>query len=117
MSFLESVLLNNRFNFISILDFALFVIRFLFGPFHFALFLGNTLSFVGLAKTHGTGREGFYFSKLFFFYSFFSTYFRADYKIYSILLRVVMFESSRLEGLLNRLLSSPPIPFESGVDF
>ena len=34
-----------------------------------------------------------------------------------ILLRVVMFESLRLEGLLNRSLSVPPIPFESGVDF
>ena len=63
MSFLESVLLKNRFYFIRILDFSLFVIRFLFRPFHFGLFLGNTLSFVGLAKTHGTGREGFYFSK------------------------------------------------------
>ena len=28
-------------------------------------------SFVGLAKTHGTGREGFYFSKLFFFLNLF----------------------------------------------
>ena len=34
-----------------------------------------------------------------------------------ILLRVVMFESLRLEGLLNQFLAGPPIPFESGVDF
>jgi hypothetical protein len=58
MSFLESVLLKNRFYFICILDFALFVIRFLFRPFHFALFLGNTFSFVGLAKAMGqVGRD------------------------------------------------------------
>ena len=57
MSFLESVLLKNGFDFISILDFPLFVIRFLFGPFHFALFLGNP-SFVGLAKAMGqVGRD------------------------------------------------------------
>ena len=35
----------------------------------------------------------------------------------SISLRVIMFGSSRLGGLLNRLLTLPPIPFESGVDF
>ena len=28
-----------------------------------------------------------------------------------------MFQSSRLEGLLNQPLSVPPIPFENGVDF
>ena len=36
---------------------------------------------------------------------------------YSISLRVIMFGASRLGGLLNRFLSLPPIPFESGVDF
>ena len=36
---------------------------------------------------------------------------------YFILLRVVMFEAWMLEGLLLGLLSTPPIPFESGVDF
>jgi hypothetical protein len=28
-----------------------------------------------------------------------------------------MFQSWRLEGLLDRVIASPPIPFESGVDF
>jgi hypothetical protein len=67
MSFLESVLLKNGFDFISILDFALFVIRFLFGPFHFALFLGNTLSFVGLAKPMGQVGRDFTFQSCFSF--------------------------------------------------
>ena len=47
-------------------------IFFLFFPFRsFAIsfcFVDLSSSFVGLAKTHGTGREGFYFSKLFFFF-------------------------------------------------
>ena len=46
-----------------------------------------------------------------------SHFFRAEKEIYSILLRVVMFESSRVKGLLLGFLSRPPIPFESGVDF
>ena len=61
MSFLESVLLKNRFYFICILDFPVSVIRFLSPPFHFALFLGNTLSFVGLAKPMGQGGRDFTF--------------------------------------------------------
>ena len=69
------------------------------------------------SKTHGTGREGFYFSKFFFFFNLFLIFFCSHFPIHSILLRVVMFESSRLKGLLNRSLSLPPIPFESGVDF
>ena len=115
MSFLESVLLKNRFYFICILDFPLSVIEFLFPPFHFALFLGNTLSFVGIAKVMGLGGWDFSFQS-FFSLSCFS-FFRAEKEIYSILLRVVMFESSTLKGLLNQLLSVPPIRFESGVDF
>jgi hypothetical protein len=74
-------------------------------------------SFVGLAKTHGTGREGFYFSKLFFFFKLFSKITGPVNFFNSILLRVVMFQSWRLEGLLDRVIASPPIPFESGVDF
>jgi len=67
MSFLESVLLKNRFYFICILDFSLFVIRFLFRPFHFGLFLGNTLSFVGLAKPMGQVGRDFTFQSCFSF--------------------------------------------------
>ena len=70
MSFLESVLLKNRFYFICILVFSLFVIRFLFRPFHFALFLGNTLSFVGLAKPMGQGGRDFTFQSCFSFIPF-----------------------------------------------
>ena len=66
MSFLESVLLKNRFYFICILDFPFFVIRFLFGPFHFALFLGNP-SFVGLAKAMGQVGRDFTFQSCFSF--------------------------------------------------
>ena len=36
---------------------------------------------------------------------------------YSISLRVIKFASPTLEGLLDRSLSGPPIPFESGIDF
>ena len=64
----------------------------------------------------GQGGRDFSFQSSFSFIAV-SHFFRADYKIYSILLRVVMFESSRLKGLLNQLLAVPPIPFESGVDF
>ena len=35
----------------------------------------------------------------------------------SIYLRVITIGAWTLQGLLNRLLSIPPIPFESGVDF
>ena len=65
MSFLESVLLKNGFYFICILDFLF--IRFLFGPFHFALFLGNTLSFVSLAKPMGQVGRDFTFQSYFSF--------------------------------------------------
>jgi hypothetical protein len=67
MSFLESVLFKNRLHFICILGFSLFVIRFLFRPFHFALFLGNTLSFVGLAKPMGQVGRDFTFQSCFSF--------------------------------------------------
>ena len=65
MSFLESVLLKNQFYFICILYFPLSVIGFLLPPFHFALFLGNTLSFVGLAKVMGQGGRDFSFQSCF----------------------------------------------------
>ena len=65
MSFLESVLLKNQFYFICILDFPLSVIGFLFPPFHVALFLGNSLSFVGLAKVMGQGGRDFSFQSCF----------------------------------------------------
>ena len=109
MSFLESVLSKILFHFICILDFPHFccVISVVWLLFFF---------FCWSSKSHGTGREGFFFSKLFSFLAV-SHFFRAEKEIYSILLRVVMFESSRVKGLLTRLLSLPPIPFESGVDF
>jgi hypothetical protein len=66
MSFLESVLFKNRLHFICILGFSLFVIRFLFGPFHLALFLGNP-SFVGLAKPMGQVGRDFTFQSCFSF--------------------------------------------------
>ena len=69
------------------------------------------------SKSHGTGREGFYFSKLFFFLNLFGKKNGPVIVFNSILLRVVMFQSSRVKGLLNQFLSGPPIPFESGVDF
>jgi hypothetical protein len=64
----------------------------------------------------GQGGRDFSFQSSFSFIAV-SHFFRADREIYSILLRVVMFQSLRLEGLLNRSLAGPPIPFESGVDF
>ena len=42
---------------------------------------------------------------------------KKKFRSYSIYLRVLIFESSMPEGLLNRSLATPPIPFESGVDF
>ena len=98
MSFLESVLLKNRFYFICILDFSLFVIRFLFRPFHFAFFLGNTLSFVGLAKPMGQGGRDFTFQSSVSFLAV-SHFFLFTFSH----LEARIFESSRLEGLLGLL--------------
>ena len=64
----------------------------------------------------GQGGRDFSFQSCFLL-RLFLLFLRADYIFNSILLRVVMFQSLRLEGLLNQLLSVPPIPFESGVDF
>ena len=108
MSFLESVLLKNGFYFICILYFPFFVIRFLFGPFHFALFLGNTLSFVGLAKTHGTGREGFQFSKLFFFLNLFRKIFLPLYSHLFYSLKSSNVRVLEAQGLAESITSGPP---------
>ena len=113
MSFLESVLFENLFQFICILDCPHFCCVISFSSFSFSVFSCKSLSFVGLAKLMGQGGRDFTFQSSFSFQAV-SHFFRAETFFNSILLRVVMFQSSRLEGLLISVVSYTPI-FRSRV--
>ena len=76
--------------------------------FSFFAFSCKSRSFVGLAKTHGTGREGFYFSKLFFFLNLFRKIFprRFNYLFYS--LKSSNVRVLEAQGLAESIFIKPP---------